>query len=167
MGYYRSCNFSQGNVLINVLQPVNKFNLVFCYSAANIDAIGDTDEIGIFELYAGAFIAVVEEDIDAGGFEICSYSFSCGEESGIVDVGNGDDDLKGCDGRVKRVGVAIVCCSGGLDGGGEDALDADAVAAHDGGDLFAVAVEDRGSHGLRVFASKLEDVADLDGFAET
>ena len=53
-----------------------------------------------------------------------------------------------------------------LDGGGEDALDADAVAAHDGRDLFAVAVEDGGAHGLGVLVAELEDVADLDGFAE-
>ncbi len=54
----------------------------------------------------------------------------------------------------------------GLDGGGKDALDADAVAAHDGHDFFAFAIEDGGSHGLRVFVAELEDVADLDGFAD-
>jgi hypothetical protein len=55
---------------------------------------------------------------------------------------------------------------GGFDGGGEDALDADAVAAHDGGGLFAVAVEDGGAHGFGVLVAELEDVADLDGFAD-
>ena len=55
-----------------------------------------------------------------------------------------------------------------LDGGGEDALDTDAVAAHDGGDLFAVAVEDGGSHGLAVYLRpSLKMWPIFDGFAET
>ena len=54
----------------------------------------------------------------------------------------------------------------GLDGGGEDALDADAVAAHDGHDLLAVAVEDGAPMDFGVLVAELEDVADLDGFAE-
>ncbi len=67
---------------------------------------------------------------------------------------------------MEGVGRAVVGCRGGLDGGGEDALDADAVAAHDGGDFFAVAIEDGGSHGLRVLVAKLEDMTDLDRFAQ-
>ncbi len=67
---------------------------------------------------------------------------------------------------MQGVGVAAVGGGGGFDGGGEDALDADAVAAHDGGDLLAVAVEDRGSHGLGVFVAELEDVADFYSFTE-
>ncbi len=63
-------------------------------------------------------------------------------------------------------GLPLVGRGGGLDGGGEDALDADAVAAHDGRDFLAVAVEDGGSHGLGVLVAELEDVADLDGLAE-
>ena len=56
--------------------------------------------------------------------------------------------------------------SAGLDGRGEDALDADAIAAHDGRALLAVLVEHGGSHGFRVLVAELEDVADLDSFAQ-
>ncbi len=53
-----------------------------------------------------------------------------------------------------------------LNGGGENALDADAIAAHDGGDFLAVDVEDARAHGLRVLVTELEDVADFNGFAD-
>ena len=70
--------------------------------------------------------------------------------------------MAGC----KRVALAVVRGGGGFDSGGEDALDADAVAAHDRHDFLAVAIEDGGAHGLRIFVAELEDVADLDRFAD-
>ncbi len=66
---------------------------------------------------------------------------------------------------MQRVAVAIVCRGGSFDGGGEDSLDADAIAAHDRHDFFAIAIQDCGTHGLRILVTKLEDVADLDSFA--
>ena len=61
----------------------------------------------------------------------------------LTDVGDGDYDLEWGDGGVEGVGVAAVGSGGGFDGGGEDALDADAVATRDGHDFrLAVAVED-------------------------
>ena len=47
-----------------------------------------------------------------------------------------------CRVRLRRRGILRLAGGGGLDGGGEDALDADAVAAHDGRDFLAVGVED-------------------------
>ena len=41
-----------------------------------------------------------------------------------------------------------------LDGRAEDALDADAVAAHDGHNLLALGVEDAGAHRFRVAPSR-------------
>ena len=49
-----------------------------------------------------------------------------------------------------------------LDGRGDDARDADAVAAHLGRLLLAVDVEEGHAHGLRVLRAEEEDVADLD-----
>ena len=83
------------DVLIEFLQAVDKFNFAFSYSAADIDSIGDADQIGVFELYACALVAVVEEDVEAGGVEVGGYFFTGSEERGVADVGDGDDDLKG------------------------------------------------------------------------
>ena len=52
-----------------------------------------------------------------------------------------------------------------FDGSGENAFDADAVAAHDWRDLLAVGIEHARTHRLGVFVAKLEDVADFDGLA--
>ena len=68
---------------------------------ADVDAIGDADEVCVFEFDAGALVAVVEEDVEAGGGEVGGDFFSGGEEGARPDVGDGDDDLEGCDGRVR------------------------------------------------------------------
>ena len=71
-----------------------------------------------------------------------------------------DDDLKRRDlGRQPEAVLVVVL----LDGGGQDALDADAIAAHDGRDFLAVAVEHARAHGFGIFVAELEDVADFDG----
>ena len=53
-----------------------------------------------------------------------------------------------------------------LDARGQDALHADAVAAHDRRHFLAVLVEHARAHRLRVLVAQLEDVADLDRFAD-
>ena len=70
-------------------------------------------------------------------------SVSGGEQVFVGDVGDGDDYLERRDGGWQPEAVGVVAL---LDGCGEDALDADAIAAHDGRDFFAVGVEDAGSH---------------------
>ena len=74
--------------------------------------------------------------------------------------------MEGSDGRGEGVALTGVGGGAGFNGGGEDAFDTDPVASHDGGYFLAVAVEDGGVHGVCVLAAELEDVADLDGFAE-
>ncbi len=148
-------------------EAVDELDLIFGDSSSDIDAEGDTDEVGVFEFDSGTLVAVVEEDIEASAGEVFGDFFSGVEEVGVLDVGDGDDDVEGSDGGVESIGAAVVGGGGGLDGGGEDTLNADAVAAHDGGDFLAVAVEDGGSHAGGVLASEFEDVADFDGFAET
>ena len=46
--------------------------------------------------------------------------------------------------------------------GGQDALDSNAIAAHDRGDFLAILVQHPRPHRLRVLVAQLEDVADLD-----
>ncbi len=48
-----------------------------------------------------------------------------------------------------------------LDRGGQNALDANAIAAHDGHDFFAIFIEHARTHGLGVLVTQLEDVADF------
>ena len=94
------------------------------------------------------------------------------KRSDSFDVGDGDDDLERAmaAGRgvtlLHALGIRRKSCGGGLDGGGEDAFDTDAVGAHDGNDFLAVLVEDGRAHALGVLAAEFEDVADLDGLAE-
>lgn len=53
-----------------------------------------------------------------------------------------------------------------LDGGGNDAGDADAVAAHFHNLRFAVVVKEAYVHGLGVFVAQLEDVSDFNAARE-
>ncbi len=58
-----------------------------------------------------------------------------------------------------------ICIVRLLDGGGENALDADAVAAHDRRNFFAVGIKHARTHRLGVLVAELEDVSNLDGLA--
>src|ERR1700731_2551245 len=158
------------NVLGGAAETIDELDFAFAEFLTNIDAKRDAGEVSVLEFHSGALVPVVEEDVEAGLFEVGGDLLAGGGELGVGGVGDGDDDLEGSDGGRHDVGVRLAFGrefgGGGLDGGGQDALDADAVAAHGGGGLLAVAVEDRGSHGGGVLAAELEDVADLDRLAE-
>ncbi len=49
------------------MQAVEKFDFAFSYSSSDVDSIGDADEVRVLEFYAGALVAVVEEDVEASG----------------------------------------------------------------------------------------------------
>ena len=138
--------FGGGQVGGGVGEAVEEFYLAFRQFFAYGDAVGDAGEVGVFELDAGAFVAVVEQDVEACGGEVGGKFFGGFDERLLLDVGDGDDDLEGCDGGGQGVGFATVFSGAGFNCGGEDALNADAVGAHDGGDFLAVAVEDGSSH---------------------
>ncbi len=70
-----------------------------------------------------------------------------------------DDNLKGGDLRRQPEAVFVVTL---LDGGGENALDSDAVTAHDHRDFFAVLVEHTGAHRFGILVAEFEDVANFD-----
>ena len=159
-------DFGEANVFCGIAQPVDHFDLSFGKFLADVDPERDAGQVGVLEFDAGALVAVVEQGIKAGAVEVGGECFTCCEKVGFADVGDGDDDVEGGDGRRERVGLARVFCGGGFDSGGEDTFYADAVRAHDGCGFLAVAIEDGGAHGLRVLVTELEDVADFDGFAE-
>ena len=81
-------------------------------------------------------------------------SFSSFTLVGLTTISNG-----AIDGRQPEA-VFVVAL---LDGGGQNALDANAITAHDRRDFFAVFVEHARAHGFGIFVSELEDVADFDG----
>jgi hypothetical protein len=83
-----------------------------------------------------------------------------GTDGLVLGVGGDDDNFKGRDGGRQPESVFVVIL---FDGGGEDALDADAVTAHDGRDFFAVAVENASAHGVGILVAEFEDVSDFDG----
>src|SRR6185437_13687038 len=126
-------------------------------------AVGDSNQIGIFKFDAGTLVSVIEQDVNACCFEGGCDGFAGLFQGGIAHVRHGNDDGEGGNARREPEAVGVI---GLLDGGGEDALDADAVAAHDGSDFFAVGVEDAGAHHLGVAGAKLEDVPHFDGFAD-
>ena len=99
--------FCDEKVLVLVCEAVDELKFLFDYAAADVDSIGDAGEIGVFEFDAGALVAVVEENVEACGGEVCGDVFSGFEEGGVTDVGDGDDDLEGGDGGRERVGVVF------------------------------------------------------------
>ena len=115
---YRGRYLIYVDILIELLQAIDKFNFTFSYSASDIDSIGDANQVSVFEFYACALVAVVEEDVEASGSEVGGYFFTGSEEGSVTDVGDGDDDLEWGNGWVEGVSRAIVGGGGGLDGGG-------------------------------------------------
>ncbi|MEY3460183.1 MAG: hypothetical protein RL215_3340 [Planctomycetota bacterium] len=90
----------------------------------------NSDEVSILEFEAGALIAVVHEDVDAGILEL-----SVDLVGDLHDLWVGDiewDELDGIGGCLEWPDDAIFVVAG-FDDGGDDASDADAVAAHDDG----------------------------------
>jgi hypothetical protein len=84
-------------------EAVEEFDFAFGEFFADGDAKGDADQVGVFEFDAGALVAVIEEDVESGGFEDEGDLLSGGEEFGLADVGDGDDDLEGGYGRGQRI----------------------------------------------------------------
>ena len=128
------------------------------------DGMGDADELHVGEHHARTLLAVIEQHVDPGGLQLAVEAFGqLGHAMGLVHVHRDDHHLKRRDGiRPDDAGIVIVL----LDGGGDHAGDADAVAAHlhDGG--LAFLVQHRGLHRLGVLGAELEDVAHFDAALE-
>ena len=65
-------------------EAVEEFDVAFGQFFAYGDAVGDADEIGVFELDAGALVAVVEEDVEAGGGEVGGDLFGGFYQGGLL-----------------------------------------------------------------------------------
>ena len=104
-------------------------------------------------------LAVVEEDVEAGVLQLLVDLLRALAHAGLVEAqcrrgGRGTARAR----RPDDAALVVVR----LDRAGEDAPDADAVAAHDGGLLLAVLVGELRLHRLGVDGAELEDVAHLD-----
>ena len=127
---------------------------------------GMPNEVCVFELDAGAAFAVVDENINASGFEFISEFVACG--GCIIRVFDWRDD----DGVWGECGwpndAVFVVAFVTFDGGGEYAADADAVAAHVDWNAVVLFVKNASVECVGVFCAEFEDVAEFDatGFFE-
>src|ERR1700680_2890022 len=141
--------------------PVLVLHHAFLQAAlADHDAMRDSDEFLVGEQHAGALVAIVEESLDAGAREL-GIEPLCGGLHGLaLAVAERDDGDRE---RRHRIGagdplVVVVL----LDGGGDDARDADAVAAHLHRPGLALLVDVGDAHLLGIGGAQLEHVPHLD-----
>src|SRR5206468_2091050 len=138
------------------------FQLHFAFSQrlfADGNAYRKADQLGIFEFHAGAFLAVVEDDLHSSTGKFRVDFFGQSYHRTVRSHGQRRDAN-----RVRRNrhrpdnAVPVVAL---LDDGLKRARHADAVAAHDGRLLFAGLVEEQRAERLAVFCAQLKDVADF------
>jgi hypothetical protein len=104
-------HIGDGNVASGCVRTRDQLDFPFRRFFADGDAIRDADQVRIFKFYASAFVAIVEENIETGGFEFRCDSFARGVEGRVGDVGDGDDDIEGSDGAREPESVGVVPCS--------------------------------------------------------
>lgn len=109
----------------------------------NIDAVRNAHEIGVFEFDARALVSVIQQNVKSRRFKFLGNLLAGFAQSLVGHVGHRDNHGKrrNCNRQPETVGVVRLldrCC--------EDALDTDAVAAHDRRNFFAVGVEHARTH---------------------
>ena len=120
----------------------------------------NTDQFHVGEHGAGPFAPVIEQHIDAGGHEFVVEAFGRrAHRFRFFHANRADGNGEGRDCVRKDDAARVVSL---LDGGADDARDADAVTAHHEEPGFAGLVEIGGFHRFRVFGAKVEHMAHLD-----
>ena len=120
----------------------------------------NADQFEVGEHDAGALAAVVEQHVDTGRRELVVQSVGRRADLGaalIADCGNGDAERRHR-GRPDDAAIIVVL----LDGGGDHARDADAVATHFHDLLFLFAVQETGAQREGIALPEREHVSDLD-----
>src|SRR5690606_7647800 len=128
---------------------------------ADDDAVWNADQfhIGKFDARARLFVTVIKQNFKAGGREVGVELVGRFAHRFVLVLHRYQCDLEGGQ-RVRPENAALVVVL--LDGGGNYAGDAYAVAAHRQHDRFAVFAHDAAVHGLAVLGSELEDMPYLD-----
>src|SRR5699024_354250 len=127
---------------------------------ADDNPVRDADQLHVCELDPGARIAIIPEDVEAELPQLIVEQLAgCGGTFGFVHVQRYQRDVEWGDGGwpddAPLIGVL-------LDSGGNDARDADSIAAHGRSLAVAVGIEDGAVHFLAVGPAQLKDVADFD-----
>ncbi len=125
---------------------------------ADGDAHRRTPQVGVLELHARTFVAVVHEHVDAGGFEFLFELLGEFHEFGFL-ADRDDFHLERSDGLGPNRSEVIVTV---FHDRGHQAAHADAVAAHDGGSGGLFGGEELGAHRFRELGAEFEDVAHFD-----
>src|SRR5690606_3313643 len=116
-------------------------------------------QIGGCEFLAGARLAIVIDDVEAGGLELAVELFIGRVALRIARFEVDEAHLERRDRNRPDDAVLVVA---GLDDGGHDAGEPDAVGPHMHGNVLAVLTGHRGTHGLGIFGAEVEDLPDLD-----
>src|SRR6476661_6817860 len=127
---------------------------------ADHDAVRDADELLVGEQHAGALVTVVEEHLDAGAGDLGVQHLRGGLHRFALAIAERDDGHReGRHGVGPDDSLVVVVL---LDGRGDDARDADAVAAHLHGLRLALLVDVIHAHLRRVRGAQLEHVSHFD-----
>src|SRR5437660_6660223 len=140
-------------------RAMNHFDGAVGNFLSDIDSKGDTDQVSVFEFDARPFVAVIPEELVRLGLQSSGNVFGSGLEFRVTHICGSNDDFKRRNLRWQPKAVFVIAL---LNGGSENSLDADAVAAHDRRNFFAVFVEHTGTHGFRVLIPELKNVANFD-----
>ena len=120
----------------------------------------NAQQLAVGELVARAQITIIQQHVVTGGGQLLIDALGClADTHGLVGVHRHDGDLEGRDGFRQHDAALVVAL---LDGSGDHAGHADAVAAHGQRLRLAVLVEHGGVHGFGVLGAELEDVTHLD-----
>ena len=157
---YRKASVTHHSRAVHALE---EHTAIYEALAAHDDLHGQADEVGVLELHAGAFFAVVEQHVEAHLAEQLVQFVGLGGGVGVLGIKVDQFEVERREGRREGDAVAVVVL---LDAGRDHAGDADAVTAHDGGLFLAVLVEINGVEGLGILGAELEDVAHFDALGE-
>src|SRR5690606_16880065 len=129
-------------------------------AVAHHQAVGNAHQLHIGQHGAEArLVDVHQQDVVAPAAQFAVEILAgLAHAFGLVGIDRPDGDLEGRDGIAPDDAVGIVVL---VDGGCDDAADADAVTAHDHGLFAAFLAEYLRAHGLAVLGAELEDVANL------
>ena len=123
-----------------LLRPsIHNLDEPLCKLLPDRDAVGDTDQVGILELHAGTFVAIVEHGIESHGLHAPNSSSAALALRRVGIVHGRNHHFERSDRGRQRHAILVVVQ---LDGGAEDSLHADAVGPMMTRYLFAGLAED-------------------------
>src|SRR6185369_3088087 len=144
-------------------RTTDHLNFPFRQFLANVDSNRNANQVGILELHSRPFVAIIEYAIVTRVLQGSRNLYARFRERLILQVRRNDNYREGSNRRRQPESVLVVIL---LDARCQNSFDTDSIATHDRRNFLAIFIEDACAHRLRVFLAELEDVSDLDGFAE-